>query len=97
MVGRLIGKVDTRLLLAIGLLLDGLGDVRHDRLDARRLAVDDHRHRLRAGRGARLPVRAADDDHLRDAAGASPRRGTGLYSLSRNIGSSVGISIVTCC
>ena len=42
-VGRLIGKVDTRLLLAVGLGAHRLGDVRHDRLDARRVAMDDRR------------------------------------------------------
>ena len=39
-VGRLIGRVDTRLLLGIGLGAHGLGVLRDDRLDAGRLADD---------------------------------------------------------
>ena len=40
-VGRLIGKVDTALAAGARPAADRLGDVRHDRLDARRLAIDD--------------------------------------------------------
>ena len=70
-VGRLIGTVDIRGSCSLGLGAHRLGDVRHDRLDARRLAMDDRQHRLHPGRRPRLPVRAADHGDLRDAAAAS--------------------------
>ena len=57
--------------------------------------MDDRLGRLRPGRRPRLPLRAADDGRLLDPAAALRGEGTGLYNLSRNIGSSVGISVVT--
>ena len=53
---------------------DCVGDVRHDRLDPRRLAIDHRRHRLHPGRRPRLPVRAALGGHLLHPALYLPRR-----------------------
>ena len=73
-VGRLIGKVDTRAFAGPRLQPDRMGNVRHDRLDARRLAMDDRLRRLHPGRRSRLPVRAADDHRLCHPARANARR-----------------------
>ena len=65
------------------------------RLDARRVAADDRPHRLHPGRWASASSSCRSHRHLRHAARrASRTEGTGLFSLMRNIGSSVGISIV---
>ena len=46
------------------------------------------------GFGLGLPLRPAVDHLLCDAAARVPHAGTALFSLVRNIGSSIGISIV---
>ena len=51
-VGRLIGRIDTRLLLGVGLAAHRLVVLCDDRLDAGRLAGDDRRHRRDPGRRA---------------------------------------------
>jgi MFS transporter, DHA2 family, multidrug resistance protein len=60
LVGRLIGKVDTRLLLVKGLLLTAWAMYE-------RFAMDDCGDRFRPGSGAWIPVRSAHDRHLRHA------------------------------
>ena len=54
----------------------------------------DHRRHAWCRARPRLSVRAAERGDLIDAAGGTRTEGAGLYSLSRNIGSSVGISVV---
>ena len=75
LVGRLIGQGRYALAADLGPRTDRLGDVCDDRLDARRFAVDDRQRRIRPGHGARLPVRAADDDGLFHASRHDARRG----------------------
>ena len=93
-VGRLIGRVDTRLLLGHRARPHRLVVLPDDRMDPRRVAGDHHRRRRSAGRGPGLSVRAAERRDALDAAAAARTEGAGLYNLSRNIGSSVGISVV---
>ena len=71
---------------------DGLpladGRVEHRRLRA------NHRHQLDRARGRpRVRLRASQHRRLRDAAGALRTEGAALWTLIRNIGSSVGISV----
>ena len=94
-VGRLIGKVDTRLLLFIGLALTawGMYDMTGWTPDVSQWTVVSVGFVQGAGLGflfvplttiafATLPAQMRGE-------------GTGLYNLSRNIGSSVGISVVS--
>ena len=93
-VGRLVGRVDTRILLGIGLGADGLVVLHHDRLDAGYFAAIDHRVTIVQGVGLGflfVPLSAAT---LSTLPAEQRTEGAGLYSLSRNIGSSVGISVV---
>ena len=84
-VGRLIGRVDTRLLLAVGLGLTAWSFYDDDRLDAGRLAGDDHRHRGGPGRRPRLSVRAAEHGDLGDAAAASTAPKAPVSTICRAI------------
>ena len=94
-VGRLVGRVDTRLLLGIGLGLTAWSFYADDRLDPGCLAGSDHRRRRGPGRRPRLPLRAAERRHAcRRCRYRRGRKAPGFYNLSRNIGSSVGISVM---
>ena len=67
-VSRLIGKVDARWLIAIGLGLCGAVALRHDAVHARRQRGADHLERLPAGHRARAGVPAAHHARLRHRA-----------------------------
>ena len=92
-VGRLIGRVDSRVLVAAGFsVLAGSAaglqphEPRHRAAERR---LDERRERLRGA----ADVRAADHDR-HGHADASSRwgRATGIFNLMRNIGASVGIA-----
>ena len=94
-VGRIVRIVDARLLVVTGLLLTAQSlytmsgfTPQMDNYLIITLGRD-------PGAGARTGVRAAVDRGLRHARCALPHRRHGLFSLVRNIGSSIGISIVT--
>ena len=70
-VGRLVGRVDTAHSARHRPRAHRLVVLCDDRLDAGRLAGDDHRRRRGPGRRARLPVRAAERGDVVDAAAAS--------------------------
>ena len=59
-VGRLVGKVDTRLLVLTGTRADGVVAARDDAVQRRRRHRGDHLHGRRPGSRARLHLRAAD-------------------------------------
>ena len=65
LVGRLIGKVDTQAASFGRAAADGVGDVRHDRLESERIAMDDCGDRFHPGSRTRISVRSAHDRHLR--------------------------------
>ena len=73
-VGRLVGKVDARLLILTGLGLTALSLWQMTQfsilMDARPIVVSG----VVQGLGARARLRAADDDRLRDARAEVPRR-----------------------
>ncbi|TIW84652.1 MAG: DHA2 family efflux MFS transporter permease subunit, partial [Mesorhizobium sp.] len=95
LVGRLIGKVDTRWLLLIGLLITAwaMYDMTGWTPDVSQWTI------ISTGfiQGAGLGFLFVPLTTITFATLAPERRaeGTGLYNLSRNIGSSVGISVVT--
>jgi DHA2 family multidrug resistance protein len=95
LVGRLIGKVDTRWLLLTGLLITAwaMYDMTGWTPDVSQWTI------IRTGfiQGAGLGFLFVPLTTITFATLAPERRseGTGLYNLSRNIGSSVGISVVT--
>ncbi len=95
-VGRMMGKFDTRMLLMVGLGLTAWAMYDMTELDARCFGMDDCLGRLRPEvRGlasCSVPLTTVPFATLPPAARAD---GTGLYNLSRNIGSSVGISVVS--
>ena len=95
-VGKLIGKVDTRILIVLGLGLTAWAMWQMTGWTPAGLAVDDRLGRLRAGRRSRLSS-SCRSRRLRSRHFPAQMRGdgTGLYNLSRNVGSSVGISVVT--
>jgi DHA2 family multidrug resistance protein len=94
-VGRLVGKVDTRLLLAVGLGLTAWSfyDMTGWTPDVSQMKIMTNGVVQGAGLGFLfVPLSAVT------LATLSPQQrteGAGLYNLSRNIGSSVGISVVT--
>jgi MFS transporter, DHA2 family, multidrug resistance protein len=94
-VGRLIGKVDTRLLLAIGLGLTGwsLYQMTGWTPDVSQMTLMSNGVVQGAGLGFLfVPLSAVT---LGTLPPQQRTEGAGLYNLSRNIGSSVGISVVT--
>src|SRR6266850_2354628 len=94
-VGRLVGQVDTRLLLGVGLGLTAwsLYDMTGWTPDVSQMTIMGNGLVQGAGLGFLfVPLSAVTLGTL------SPEQrteGTGLFNLSRNIGSSVGISVVT--
>ena len=74
---------------------DCVGHVRHDRLESERIAMDDRGDRFRPGSRAWISVRSAHTVTFATLAPEQRADGTGLYNLSRNVGSSVGISVVS--
>jgi DHA2 family multidrug resistance protein len=93
-VGRLIGKVDTRLLLAIGLGLTGwsLYQMTGWTPDVSQTTLMENGVVQGAGLGFLfVPLSAVT---LGTLPPEQRTEGAGLYNLSRNIGSSVGISVV---
>ena len=94
LVARLIDRVDNRLIIMAGLLVTAVVDVADDRLFAVHGDGPDHRDRAAAGFRAWLCLYAAE--HLTFS--TLPRhmltQGTAIFSLMRNIGGSIGISIV---
>jgi DHA2 family multidrug resistance protein len=95
LVGRLVGKVDTRLLLAIGLGLTAwsLYDMTGWTPDVSQMALMINGVVQGAGLGFLfVPLSAVT---LGTLPPQQRTEGAGLYNLSRNIGSSVGISVVT--
>jgi DHA2 family multidrug resistance protein len=94
MMGRLIGKVDTRILLAIGLGLTAwaMYDMTQWTPDVSQTRIVVTGFVQGAGLGFLfVPLSAATLSTLPTSERAE---GAGLFSLSRNIGSSVGISVV---
>jgi DHA2 family multidrug resistance protein len=94
-VGRLIGKVDTRLLLLVGLLLTAwaMYDMTGWTPDVSQWTVAVTGFIQGAGLGFLfVPLTTVTFATLDPAKRGD---GTGLYNLSRNVGSSVGISVVS--
>jgi DHA2 family multidrug resistance protein len=94
-VGRLIGRVDTRLLLALGLALTAwaMYDMTGWNPDISQWTIIVTGFVQGAGLGFLfVPLTTVTFSTLPAAQRAE---GTGLYNLSRNIGSAVGISLVT--
>jgi DHA2 family multidrug resistance protein len=94
-VGRLVGKVDTRLLLAIGLSFTAwaLWTMTHWTPDVSEREIIVNGLLQGAGLGFLfVPLSAAT---LSTLSTAQRTEGAGFYNLSRNIGSSVGISVVS--
>jgi DHA2 family multidrug resistance protein len=94
-VGQLVGKVDTRLLLAIGLGLTGwsLYQMTGWTPDVSQMTLMSNGVVQGAGLGFLfVPLSAVT---LGTLPPNQRTEGAGLYNLSRNIGSSVGISVVT--
>jgi DHA2 family multidrug resistance protein len=94
-VGQLVGKVDTRLLLAIGLGLTGwsLYQMTGWTPDVSQMTLMSNGVVQGAGLGFLfVPLSAVS---LATLPPQQRTEGAGLYNLSRNIGSSVGISVVT--
>jgi DHA2 family multidrug resistance protein len=94
-VGQLVGKVDTRLLLAIGLGLTGwsLYQMTGWTPDVSQITLMGNGVVQGAGLGFLfVPLSAVT---LGTLPPEQRTEGAGLYNLSRNIGSSVGISVVT--
>jgi DHA2 family multidrug resistance protein len=94
-VGRLVGKVDTRLLLAVGLGLTGwsLYQMTGWTPDVSQMTLMTNGVVQGAGLGFLfVPLSAVT---LGTLPPDQRTEGAGLYNLSRNIGSSVGISVVT--
>jgi DHA2 family multidrug resistance protein len=92
-VGRIINRVDARILLAAGLLLTAqvLWD---DLLHARRLAMDLIRTGVLQGMGLGFMFVPLSTVTFSALPGTFRTHGTVLYSLMRNIRSSIGISLV---
>ena len=93
-VGRLIGRVDTRILLGFGLALTAWSFYAMTGWTPDISQIDDHQRRVVQGIGLGflfVPLSAVTLSTLSPELRAE---GAGLYSLSRNIGSSVGISVV---
>jgi DHA2 family multidrug resistance protein len=94
-VGRLVGRVDTRLLLAIGLGLTAWSfyDMTGWTPDVSQMRIMGNGVVQGAGLGFLfVPLSAVT---LATLPPEQRTEGTGLFNLSRNIGSSVGISVVT--
>jgi DHA2 family multidrug resistance protein len=94
-VGRLVGQVDTRLLLAVGLGLTAwsLYDMTGWTPDVSQMMIMSNGLVQGAGLGFLfVPLSAVT---LGTLPPEQRTEGAGLYNLSRNIGSSVGISVVT--
>ena len=94
-VGRLVGKVDTRLLLAIGLGLTAWSfyDMTGWTPDVSQMKIMTNGVVQGAGLGFLfVPLSAVT---LATLTPQQRTEGAGLYNLSRNIGSSIGISVVT--
>ena len=94
-VGRLVGQVDTRLLLAVGLGLTAwsLYDMTGWTPDVSQMTIMGNGLVQGAGLGFLfVPLSAVT---LGTLPPEQRTEGAGLYNLSRNIGSSVGISVVT--
>ena len=94
-VGRLVGKVDTRLLLAIGLGLTAWSfyDMTGWTPDVSQMKIMTNGVVQGAGLGFLfVPLSAVS---LATLTPQQRTEGAGLYNLSRNIGSSIGISVVT--
>jgi len=94
-VGRLVGQVDTRLLLAIGLGLTAwsLYDMTGWTPDVSQMTIMGNGLVQGAGLGFLfVPLSAVT---LGTLLPEQRTEGAGLYNLSRNIGSSIGISVVT--
>jgi DHA2 family multidrug resistance protein len=95
LVGRLIGKVDTRILLMIGLLLTAwaMYDMTGWNQNVSQWSIAVTGFIQGAGLGFLfVPLTTVTFATL---APAQRAEGTGLYNLSRNVGSSVGISVVS--
>ncbi len=93
-VGRLVGKVDTRLLLAVGLGLTAwaLYEMTRWTPDVSQTTIIVNGMIQGAGLGFLfVPLSAAT---LSTLSPAQRTEGAGFYNLSRNIGSSIGISVV---
>jgi DHA2 family multidrug resistance protein len=94
-VGRLVGQVDTRLLLAVGLGLTAwsLYDMTGWTPDVSQMTIMSNGLVQGAGLGFLfVPLSAVT---LGTLPPEQRTEGAGLYNLSRNIGSSIGISVVT--
>jgi MFS transporter, DHA2 family, multidrug resistance protein len=91
-VGRLVGQVDTRLLLAVGLGLTAwsLYDMTGWTPDVSQMTIMSNGLVQGAGLGFLLSAVT-----LGTLPPEQRTEGAGLYNLSRNIGSSIGISVVT--
>ena len=94
--GRVATRIDPRKLMAFGILMLVLVDLGDDDLDARhqRVAADHHHHR--AGRRAGLRLHPAAGGGVRHLAACMLRTdGASLFSLFRNIGAAIGVSVTS--
>ena len=95
LVGKLIGKIEVRWLLLIGLILTAwaMNDMTGWTRDVEEMRIVTTGFVQGAGLGFLfVPLSVVTFSTL---SSAQRQDGTGLYNLSRNIGSSVGISVVT--
>ena len=93
--GRLVGKIDARLLVGIGVALMGMSLWMMTGFALDQPSTPGDHQRRRPGARARPDLRAAAEPRLRDARAADADHRGGLLNLSRNIGGSVGISVVS--
>ena len=93
-VGRLMGRIDARLIIGTGFALTALSLWQMTQFTSRWTCGRLIGSGVHPGPGHRLRLRAAGRARLRDLAPALRNEGTAIFSLLRNIGSSVGIAVV---
>jgi DHA2 family multidrug resistance protein len=94
LVTRLIGRIDTKILLVVGLALTGICQWLYSRMD---LSVDEHTlviNGLVQGIGSGLIFVPLSTIVFSTLPGALRNEGTAMYALTRNIGASLGISLL---
>ena len=94
LVGRIINLVDNRLLILSRARADRSLALSDERVLARHGYAADRRLGARSRFRAGLCFRTVEHDQLCDPAALGLTQGTALFSLTRNIGSSIGIAIL---